>query len=320
MTMRSLLKKLLRRPAQPSGPTGKHEAIWSIGIYEGTSLFDLQPPRDFKNPVLTHADVTDIPALFVADPFMIYVDGTWHMYFEVFNKTNRKGEIGYAVSRNARDWKYQQIVLAEPFHLSYPFVFESNGDFYMIPESRHANEVRLYRATRFPTHWTHVTTLLKEPYADSTVFRFENRWWMFTEASASFRLRHKDPQLGFRHDTLRLFYADQLDGIWHEHPKNPIVKWDPHIARPGGRVHVGESLIRFAQDCFPTYGTRLYAFRITQLSPTCYEESEIEEALALGPGREEWNGKGMHHIDLHPSENGPWIACVDGFNVQQVAL
>jgi hypothetical protein len=320
MGMRSKVKRLLglQKP-QPTGPV-KAEAIWSIGIYQGASPLALQPPAHVKNPALTGEDVTDVPALFVADPFMIRVDGNWHMFFEVFNKATRKGEIGCAVSNNGMNWKYKQIVLAEPFHLSYPCVFEWQGDHYMIPENRTVNEVRLYRAARFPDQWSHVATLLKEPYADSTVFRFENRWWMFTDASASFRLRHKDPKLGFRHDTLRLFYADQLDGTWHEHPKSPIVKWDPHIARPGGRVHVGESLIRFAQDCFPTYGTRLYAFRISQLSPTCYEESEIEGSPGLGPSGNGWNRKGMHHIDLHSLENGQWIACVDGFNVQQVPL
>lgn len=318
--IRSTLAKLMGLPNPYPPPPGRTEAIWSIGIYEGASPLDLQPPSDLVNPVLTHADVTDVPALFVADPFMIRVDGIWHMYFEVFNKISRKGEIGYAVSNDGRKWNYQQIVLTEPFHLSYPCAFEWNGDHYMVPENRTANEIRLYRATRFPTQWTHVATLLNEPYADPTLFRFENRWWMFTDASASFRLRHKDPKLAFRHDTLRLFYADRLDGTWHEHPKNPIVKWDPHIARPGGRVHVGESLIRFAQDCFPTYGTRLHAFRITQLSPTCYEESEIEGAPMLGPSGQGWNRKGMHHIDLHPSDSGRWIACVDGFNVQEMAL
>ena len=39
------------------------------------------------------------------------------------------------------------IVLAEPFHLSYPYVFEWQGSHYMIPESGAAKSVRLYRAS-----------------------------------------------------------------------------------------------------------------------------------------------------------------------------
>jgi hypothetical protein len=35
-----------------------------------------------SNPVLTRGDVNDVPALFVADPFILESDGKWHMYFE----------------------------------------------------------------------------------------------------------------------------------------------------------------------------------------------------------------------------------------------
>jgi hypothetical protein len=44
--------------------------VWSIGIYTGDSLI-LTPPSQIKNPVLTAHDVTDVRALFVADPFMV---------------------------------------------------------------------------------------------------------------------------------------------------------------------------------------------------------------------------------------------------------
>lgn len=316
--IRSTLAKLMGLPDPyplPPGPTG---AIWSIGIYSGESPLALLPEDHIHNPVLTRADVTDVQALFVADPFMIRVDGHWHMFFEVLNHARNRGEIGHAISDNGYDWQYRQIVLAEPFHLSYPCVFEWRGDFYMIPETRAACEVRLYRASKFPTQWEHATTFISQPYADSTIFRFDNRWWLFADTSAGFRLRHRQSKLGFRHDTLRLFYSDDLYGPWQEHPQSPIISCDPHIARPGGRVFEGESPIRFAQDCYPTYGTRLYAFRINQLSPTCYEESEIEGAPMLGPSGEGWNRKGMHHIDAHHTENGSYIASVDGFFIGEV--
>ena len=316
--IRSTLAKLLGLPQAYPAPRGQTGAIWSIGIYSGESPLALRPQDHIHNPVLTRSDVTDVQALFVADPFMIRVDGRWHMFFEVLNNVSHKGEIGYAVSNNGYEWEYRQIVLAEPFHLSYPCVFESRGDYYMIPETRHACEVRLYRASKFPTQWKHVTTLFSEPYADSTIFRFDNRWWLFADSSASFRIRHRQPALGFRHDTLRLFYSDDLYGPWQEHPQSPIVSCDPHIARPGGRVVLCDSLVRFAQDCYPTYGTRLYAFRITQLTAASYAESEIEEQPILMPSGEEWNQAGMHHIDAHLHENGSYIASVDGFFVGQV--
>jgi len=79
------------------------------------------------NPVLSRDDVSDVPAAFVADPFMIKVAGRWYMFFEVMNIRSNKGEIGVAVSVNGLSWKYRQIVLDEPFHLSYPYVFDWYG-------------------------------------------------------------------------------------------------------------------------------------------------------------------------------------------------
>jgi hypothetical protein len=47
-----------------------------------------------------------------------------------------------------------QRVLEEPHHLSYPFVFEQDGQIWMIPESGAARNVSLYRAVEFPHRWT----------------------------------------------------------------------------------------------------------------------------------------------------------------------
>src|SRR5689334_17430674 len=94
--------------------------MWSIGIYTGNSPYDLSPAAEVSNPVLTAANVTDIPAAFVADPFMLRN----HMFFEVLRNDRPIGEIGLATSDDGFAWTYKQIVLREDFHLSYPYVFE----------------------------------------------------------------------------------------------------------------------------------------------------------------------------------------------------
>ena len=96
---------------------------WSIGIYAGDSPFHLAPAPAALNPVLTKDDIHDVPALFVADPFMISVAGVWHMFFEIFNLQTGKGEIGLATSDDGMVWRYERVVLSEDFHLSYPYVF-----------------------------------------------------------------------------------------------------------------------------------------------------------------------------------------------------
>ncbi|ARV57694.1 hypothetical protein BZZ01_02715 [Nostocales cyanobacterium HT-58-2] len=286
----------------PLGALTKKER-WSIGIYTGKSPVHFTSPKEIKNPVLTRRNVSDVRAGFVADPFMIKVDQTWFMFFEVLNQQTRRGEIGLATSEDTVNWKYEQIVLAEPFHLSYPQVFEWMNEYYMIPETHQANSIRLYKASKFPTEWSFIGNLKSGAlFLDASIFRYADKWWLFTETN---------PQHNF--DTLRLYYADELLGSWTEHPKSPIISGNAHIARPGGRVVVmNDKIIRYTQDCQPYYGTQVRAFEITELTTTSYKEREIDQSLILKPTGVGWNGAGMHHIDSHFIEEGKWIACVDG--------
>ncbi|WP_448544043.1 glucosamine inositolphosphorylceramide transferase family protein [Roseiflexus sp.] len=276
---------------------------WAIGLYSGSSPLTLAPMPDVRNPVLTAAHVRDVPALFVADPFLVRTEDRWLLFFEVLHATLRRGQIGLATSRNGKDWEYCQIVLREPFHLSYPHVFAWDGSFYMTPETAACRQVRLYRAVEFPLRWTHVATLLEgDEYLDPTPFVYQGRWWMFVGTGV------KD------NGALRLYHATTPSGTWKEHPCSPIVQHDPRSARPAGRVvRDGERLVRFAQDCSQHYGQRVLAFEITELTPERYAERPYGAASVLAPQRAGWNARGMHTLDLHHMQNGNWLALVDGY-------
>jgi hypothetical protein len=277
--------------------------MWSIGICIGESPFHLSTPQGITNPILTRASVSDVPARFVADPFMVRAGGFWYMFFEVLNQQTNKGEIGLATSENGLDWKYRQIVLTEPFHLSYPYVFEWNDEHYMVPETLQMEAVCLYKADEFPTRWSQVGQLVKARCADPSIFHFDDKWWMFACSTP------------YQHDTLRLYFAENLLSPWAEHPASPIVTGDKHKARPGGRVLVlDDRIIRFAQDCLPVYGTQVRAFEISELTTSSYVEKEGQDSPVLTASGNGWNGLGMHHIDPHPMSEGQWIACVDGFS------
>lgn len=276
--------------------------VWSIGIFSGSNLSALEPATEM--PVLCAEQVTDIPAEFVADPFMIRVGDRWHMFFEVMNAQRGRGEIGLATSIDATRWDYQQIVLTESFHLSYPYVFRIDGEYFMIPESFEANAIKLYRAASFPTKWEPVKTLLEGAWVDSSVFFLDGLWWMFTNPVAP------------ANQILELFYAARIFGPWHRHPMSPLVSSDRRIARGGGRpIALGDRPVRFAQDCIPAYGTSVRAFEITVLETSTYAERELEGSPILGPGSLRWNHSGMHHIDAHLTGDG-WLACVDGWRLE----
>ena len=161
------------------------ESIWSIAVVAVDSPFDLKEKVANIPPSITSADVTDVHARFVADPFMVRHDGRWVMFFEVLNDATDQGDIGYATSSDGKVWSYQRIVLDELFHLSYPSVFEYEGEFYMVPESEAAGSVRLYRATAFPSKWEYDRTLISgSDLADPTIIHHDGGWFMSIELDA----------------------------------------------------------------------------------------------------------------------------------------
>lgn len=303
-SVKRVIKRLLGIRTD-TAPVSDKRQTFSIGIYVGKSPFELRPADELYNPVLTRDSVSDAPASYIADPFMLKVDSRWYMFFEVMNARAGSGEIGLAVSHDAFQWSYQRIVLREPFHLSYPYTFEWKNEYYMIPESYQAKSVRLYKAVDFPSRWSLVGTLLEgDDFVDPSVFYINHRWWLLTDLA-------RPP---FYAGILRLFHADNLAGPWVEHPKSPILDGNPHIARPAGRVLVFDGrVIRYTQDCAPVYGTQVRAFEITELTKTSYQEQAVGLHPVIAASGKGWNASGMHHIDPHRKRDGQWIACVDGF-------
>ena len=272
---------------------------WSIGIYTGQSPFEITDPAEISNPVLTGKDVKDIDARFVADPFMVVEGGKLYLFFEAWNRTTSQGDIGYAESVDGTKWDYKRIIIDEPFHLSYPYVFQWNNEHYMIPESGHDLSVRLYKARSFPDKWEYLGNLLSGfRLVDSSILRYKDKWWLFVTSSPP-------------GDALNVFYSDDLLNGWTPHPQNPVVKFSRHFSRSGGRVIIHDGhLYRFAQDDDPQYGMQVFAFEVTQLSEESYEEKLMEKPIVTMTGHG-WNGMGMHNVDPHLVQ-GKWIAAVDG--------
>lgn len=291
-----MLAKCSRGMALPS-----LEKRWSIGIYAGAGPLTLGPPEGLANPVMTARRVTDARARFVADPFMVRNGSTWYMFFEVYRADARQGDIGLATSPEGLAWTYRQIVLHEPFHLSYPHVFAWDSEYYMIPETHGRREVRLYRASAFPFSWRFERTLLSgAAFTDSSIVRHDGKWWLFTS---------------FPGDAmLSVFHADALDGAWTPHAGNPILRDAPDRARAAGRIVTSDGrLFRVAQDNRGSYGLSVTAHEITTLTPASYADRPVTPSPFLSGSGHGWNARGMHHLDAHEAAPGRWIACVDGF-------
>ena len=280
---------------------------WTIGIFRSDSPLSFSPRQAWFNPRFSAEAVTDVPARFVADPFLIRDDDLWYLFFEVYNNRTAQGDLAVATSGSLRGWDYGGIVLDEEFHLSYPYVFEWEGHYYLIPETFETNSIRLYRADDFPSGWSLVGTLVEgRPYVDNSIVLHDERWWLFSSVTSN--------------DTLYLHSAESLLGPWSEHPESPIVAGDRHKSRPSGRITEYQGrLYRYTMDVAPPEGThRVMAYEITELTPTRYTERPAREGPVLAPTGRGWNGQAMHQID--PVRIGPdeWVAAVDGFGKYRV--
>lgn len=270
------------------------KAKWSIGIIHGNPPFNYSEFERLANPVLTAKSVSDTKAKFVADPFLLKKDNIYYMFFEVYNLIKNKGEIGYAESKDCYNWTYRNIVLSEPFHVSYPYVFKHEDKYYLIPESSETLSIRLYEALEFPSSWKIKKELIVgEKFADNSIIYYENMFYLFTYIEKS----------------LFLYYSDDLFGKWKLHPKAPIVKHNLRYSRPGGRLLIQkDKLYRFAQDSYPYYGTKLWTFEIVKITPTDYSETLIGEIPKF-----DWNRARMHHIDhLFINNEFGYICAIDG--------
>jgi hypothetical protein len=272
---------------------------WSIAIYGGQSPLALRPLNGRDLPALTAKQVTDVRAEAVADPFLVCLDDAWLLFFEVWDAAVDRGVIAFASSGDCLSWHYRGVVLREPFHLSYPQVFEADGAHYMIPETRQADSIRLYRADAFPDGWRYVTTLIHGRFADATILRRDGRWWLFAQRGL---------------DELRLFSSSSLEQGWREHPASPLWAGNRRRTRPAGRMVVDDHgrLLRFAQDGLPDYGSAVRVFAVDRLDEDGYEEHELPESPILRGTRNGWNAVAMHHVDAVRLGEGNWIAAVDG--------
>jgi hypothetical protein len=287
--------------------------------YPGETTTDvsptLEPHPDVTNPVLTADDVTDEPfADYVADPFVAVAGDTYHLFFEVqyVPEAGDSADIGHATSVDGLDWTYQGIVLDDPYHLAYPLVFRWEGEWYMTPDKATYDyngvpEFRIYRADPFPSEWVLAErAVINEHLGDPTPVQVGDTWYVFSiEQESVFGTR--------------LHYADSLrDGGWTEHPASPIAT-AARNRRPAGRpVVLDDGLYCFFQDVARTYGDKVRAFRVTELTRESYSHTETDASPIVEASREDgdglaWRADGMHHVDPALAyTGGPNVVPVDG--------
>lgn len=213
---------------------------------------------------------------FWADPHVVMVGDRYFVFVEELPYATGKGHIAVIEIDDEGRPGPARKVLEEAHHLSYPLVFEHDGDYFMVPESAARRTIDLYRATAFPDRWAFVEHLMTgiEAY-DATLLREHDRWWLFASVI-------KYPGAGS--GELVLYSSDRLTGgDWRLHPASPL--WsDVTGARPAGAIlRRNGRLFRPAQDGSGLYGRAIKLNEILELTEDSYRERLVSR---IEPG---WN-------------------------------
>ncbi len=216
----------------------------------------------------------------MADPFLFLHKNRIWVFYEKETEYG-KGNI-YAYSTvNLADWIDEGLVLERNYHLSFPQVFEFKNQIFMLPESAEKGCVQLFRTENFPKDWIEDKILIPLPLLDPSLFHWQGFWYIFGNAIAG---------------ETRLFYSQNLNSTFVEHPLSPI-KTEIGLERSGGRiVEVDGAILRPIQDSREGYGKKLRIMKIEQLSPTDF--SEVVFADDFYPRKDKWNQWGGHHLDV----------------------
>lgn len=260
---------------------------FGIAVFEDSSLDfnDIQKKkeiyrRDIGNSLLPQS------LMIQADPFLFVRNDTLYMFYESMRNAD-KGIIKMVHTTDLIHWSQPVTVLVEPWHLSFPFVFNLNDGVYMIPESEACNEVRLYKANEDLSSFTFVKTLLQQEhtdniffnYSDSHVFQKDGICYLFTSVYYKWEYH------------LELYYTDDL--LLHPlrlHPQSPICIGN-HFGRCGGSLlQTADGLLRVAQDCEQSYGANISLLKVLELTPEKYAEKVMMEDI--------------FHVTDDPSQDG----------------
>lgn len=220
----------------------------------GTILEDTETPfRVVKNSVRYWA----------ADPFVFEYGEETYIFSELYDYVRRRGVLGYCRLTGADAGKWRPAIV-EPYHMSYPYIFQRGQEVYILPEANASETLYLYRAVRFPDRWEKCKVLRNGVrYADTTPFAWEGRQLALTD-------QVNDP------------YHPQIWLLDLEQPENDRRLGLPPVERrrPAGKVFSKNGRrLRPAQDCVEGYGKGLVFYEYALDEAGQYTETEVRTLL-----------------------------------------
>jgi hypothetical protein len=130
------------------------------------------------NTKLSHEDFLFIPnnsteygdsIEFNADPFVFENNGVMYLFVETKPNGKRAHLSVYLLDSSHLRFHYLGVALKEPFHLSYPALYNIDGVIMLIPEMQRSGESWAYVADSFPFKWRKKYKISDQAIKDPTL-------------------------------------------------------------------------------------------------------------------------------------------------------
>lgn len=197
-----------------------------------------------------------------ADPFLFDYCGRTYLFYEQYDRKNKKGLIAYRNIEKDLSYTEPKVAIEENFHMSFPCIFTYGDAVYMIPETSSDRSIRLYKSEEFPDKWAFVKRITEDfPAVDTIVYsKGENGVVLHTSIGDSCNVEN---------------YIIECDNAFNVVNKFKVKDFSECGNRNAGNIIVRDNkTIRVGQDCSgKVYGKGLIMYE----QKHNYEELETEK-------------------------------------------
>lgn len=235
---------------------------WDIMIIKNNAHSFPENTLDILNN--SKAQLLDKKYTFQADPFIIEKEEKLYVFYEAFSFLNSKGILRCRVL-NPNLEEIEDVKL-EGFddlncHLSFPFLFNLDGNLFMIPESSERKEVILFQSTAFPTRWEKVKVLIPDAeFTDNIFFTLDNACYLISTTLDNEMVIHT---------------AETILGEWKK--ITPSLKLcNLHHRGAGTPYFINNKNYILTQECnAEIYGKSVFIKELINLTPQNFEEKLV---------------------------------------------
>lgn len=139
-----------------------------------------------------------------ADPLIFTWKGIDYLFVEEYDRKKAKGQIAFAVLDGKRKNLKFNTIINEPYHMSFPMVFEWKEKLLMIPETSENRSINIYTAKNISGEWELLNSIKTDQLLVDTIIVEKNDDYLLLLSSEVNPIN----SLEVRYQKYKLFYRN----------------------------------------------------------------------------------------------------------------